>query len=50
MPSQIDPTKPLDGSPAVKADLRANLLSAKDEIEALQTGRPTSVISTSWPT
>ena len=39
MPSQIDPTKPGDGSPAVKADLRANLQSAKDEIEALQTGK-----------
>jgi len=39
MPSQIDPTKPVDGSPAVKADLRANLQSAKDEIEALQMGK-----------
>jgi trimeric autotransporter adhesin len=39
MPSLIDPTKPVDGSPAVKADLRANLQSAKDEIEALQTGK-----------
>ena len=39
MPSQIDPTKPVDGAPAIKADLRANLQSAKDEIEALQTGK-----------
>ena len=39
MPSQIDPTKPVDGAPAVKADLRVNLQSAKDEIEALQTGK-----------
>jgi trimeric autotransporter adhesin len=39
MPSQIDPTKPLDGAPAIKADLRANLQSAKAEIEALQTGK-----------
>jgi hypothetical protein len=37
--SAIDPTKPVDGAPAVKADLRANLQSAKDEIEALQTGK-----------
>lgn len=36
MPSSIDPTKPADGVPAVKADLRANLQAAKDEIEALQ--------------
>jgi hypothetical protein len=36
MPSAIDPTKPVDGIPAVKADLRANLLAAKGEIEALQ--------------
>ena len=39
MPSQIDPTKPVDGAPAIKADLRANLQSARDEIEALQTGK-----------
>ncbi len=40
MPSQIDPTRPIAGgvSPS-KADLRANLQSAKDEIEALQTGK-----------
>lgn len=36
MASNIDATKPLDGSPAVKADLRANLAAAKSEIEALQ--------------
>lgn len=39
MPSLIDPTNPVDGAPAVKADLRANLQSAKDEIEALQAGK-----------
>jgi hypothetical protein len=36
MVSAIDPTKPLDGVPAVKADLRSNLAAAKSEIEALQ--------------
>jgi hypothetical protein len=36
MTSAIDPNKPVDGIPAVKADLRANLLAAKNEIEALQ--------------
>jgi hypothetical protein len=36
MVSAIDPTKPADSVPAVKADLRANLLAAKLEIEALQ--------------
>lgn len=30
----IDATKPVDGVPAVKADLRANLQAAKDGIEA----------------
>jgi len=39
MPSLIDPTKPVDGVPAVKADLRANLQFAKTEIEGLQTGK-----------
>jgi hypothetical protein len=39
MASQIDPTKPVDGVPASKADLRGNLQSAKDEIEALQSGK-----------
>jgi hypothetical protein len=39
MASQIDPTKPIDGVPAIKADLRTNLQSAKDEIEALQAGK-----------
>ena len=39
MASQIDPTKPADGVPASKADLRSNLQSAKDEIEALQSGK-----------
>lgn len=36
--SRIDPTKPVDGAAASKADLRANLQAAKDEIEALQRG------------
>ena len=36
MVSAIDPTKPLDGVPAVKSDLRGNLQAAKTEIEALQ--------------
>ena len=39
MVSAIDPTKPADGVAAVKADLRANLLSAKREIEALQAAK-----------
>ena len=39
MTSAIDPTKPADGVPASKADLRSNLQSAKDEIEALQSGK-----------
>ena len=39
MASQIDPTKPADGVPASKADLRSNLQSAKDEIGALQSGK-----------
>lgn len=36
MVSAIDPTKPRDGVPASKSDLRNNLRAAKDEIEALQ--------------
>jgi Pectate lyase superfamily protein len=40
MASAIDASKPADGVPAVKADLRANLLAAKNEIEALD-GRVT---------
>lgn len=39
MVSAIDPTKPADGVAAVKADLRANLLAAKREIEALQANK-----------
>jgi hypothetical protein len=39
MVSAIDPTKPSDGVPAVKADLRENLLAAKREIEALQVSK-----------
>jgi hypothetical protein len=37
MTSAIDPTKPADGLPASKGELRANLQAAKTEIEALQT-------------
>jgi hypothetical protein len=37
--SAIDPTKPTDGVPASKADLRSNLQAAKDEIETLQAGK-----------
>ncbi len=33
MPSGIDPTKPVTGQPASKADLRANLQAAKTELE-----------------
>lgn len=36
MASSIDPSRPFDGAPASKADLRANLQAAKDDIEALQ--------------
>jgi hypothetical protein len=39
MSRQIDPTKPIDGVLANKADLRSNLQSDKDEIEALQSGK-----------
>lgn len=39
MSSQIDPSLPLDGLAAVKADLRDNLQAAKDEIEALQAAK-----------
>ena len=39
MASSIDPTKPTDGVPSVKLDLRNNLQAAKTEIEALQTGK-----------
>jgi hypothetical protein len=36
MTSAIDATKPADAVPASKADLRANLATAKSEIEAIQ--------------
>jgi len=36
MVSAIDATKPADGIPASKADLRSNLATAKNEIETLQ--------------
>ena len=39
MASAIDPSKPADGVPAVKLDLRGNLQAARDEIEALQAGK-----------
>jgi hypothetical protein len=39
MVSAIDPSKPADGVPAVKLDLRSNLQAARDEIEALQAGK-----------
>ena len=39
MASAIDPTKPIDGVPASKADLRSNLQAAKNDIEALQSGK-----------
>jgi hypothetical protein len=39
MVSAIDPSKPEDGLPSVKVDLRDNLQAAKDEIEALQTAQ-----------
>ena len=52
MASAIDPTKPVDGVAANKADLRANLLAAKTEIEALQNAPgsdadPSQIASTS---
>lgn len=37
MTSAIDATKPIDGVPAVKSDLRANLQTAANEITELQT-------------
>ena len=37
MVSAIDATKPADGIPASKGDLRNNLAAAKSEIETLQT-------------
>lgn len=37
MVSAIDATKPADGIPASKADLRTNLATAKTEIETIQT-------------
>jgi hypothetical protein len=36
--SLIDPTKPADGAPASKAELRANLGAISGEIEALRRG------------
>ncbi len=39
MTSAIDPTKPTDGVPSVKLDLRNNLQTAKTEIESLQAGK-----------
>jgi hypothetical protein len=39
MASAIDPTKPADGVPSIKLDLRNNLQAAKTEIESLQAGK-----------
>ena len=39
MVSAIDPSKPADGVPAVKLDLRNNLQAARNEIETLQAGK-----------
>ncbi len=39
MASAIDTTKPTDGVPSVKLDLRNNLQAAKTEIESLQAGK-----------
>jgi hypothetical protein len=39
MTSAIDTTKPTDGVPSVKLDLRNNLQAAKTEIESLQAGK-----------
>ena len=39
MASAIDPTKPVDGVPSVKVDLRNNLQATKTEIESLQAGK-----------
>jgi len=39
MASAIDPSKPTDGVPSVKLDLRNNLQTAKTEIEELQAGK-----------
>lgn len=44
MVSAIDPTKPVHGVPALKADLRANLQAAKNEIEALQAGQAAAAV------
>jgi hypothetical protein len=41
MASAIDSTKPQDGVPASKSDLRTNLAAAKAEIEALPAGSGT---------
>src|SRR5918996_5980711 len=45
MASAIDPTKPEDGIPASKGDMRANWAAAKSEIEALQAGLPVVLLS-----
>lgn len=42
MPSQIDPTKPVFGSPTTES-VRANFLAAKNEIEALQAKTPSAL-------
>ena len=50
MPSNIDPTRPAQDVPASKADLRANLQAAKDEIEALQDAASPGISTTAAPT
>ena len=35
----IDPTKPPDGAPALRADLQASLAVATSEVEALRTAQ-----------
>lgn len=45
MASAIDATKPADSSAALTSDLRANLLAAKTEIEALQAGKQDTLVS-----
>lgn len=45
MASSIDATKPADNSPALTSDLRANLLAAKTEIEALQAAVASALVA-----
>lgn len=45
MPSQIDPSKPVDATPAGKADLRANLAFARSELEHMGYYDPTEAVT-----